>query len=88
MSQCSVKVAPNTQWGAFQLHLCNKKAVVEREGKLYCRIHDPEYIKQRDAERTAKLDKNNCKSQTCSYQFRTSGYEGLYKYCPFCGVKR
>jgi len=88
MAVCSVRVAPNTQWGAFQQHQCNNKAVVERDGKWYCKIHDPEYIKQKDAERQAKRDKNNCKTANCSYHFRTSGHEGLYRYCPFCGTKR
>ena len=87
-NRCSVKVAPNTQWGAFQQHQCSKKAVVERGGVWYCKIHDPEYIKQKDAERKAKLNKNNCKTPNCSYRFSTSGYDGLYKYCPFCGTKR
>jgi len=86
--QCSVMVAPNDKWGAFHQSQCLKKAVIERGGKYYCKIHDPEYIKMKDAERQAKRDKNNCKTPNCWYTFRTSGYDGLYRYCPFCGAKR
>ena len=28
---------------------CQKKAVVERDGKWFCTIHDPEYIKAKQA---------------------------------------
>jgi len=87
-NKCSVRVAPNTQWGAFHQYQCTKKAVVERDGKWYCKIHDPEYIKQKDVEREEKRNKNNCKTANCRYQFSASGYGSLYRYCPFCGAKR
>ncbi len=86
--ECSVMVSPNDRWGAFHQSRCQKKAVVERDGKWYCKIHDPEYIKQKDTERKAKRDKYNCKTSNCSYTFSPSGYGGLYRYCPFCGAKR
>ena len=88
MADCSVKVSPNTTWGSFHQHPCSKKAVVERDGKWYCKVHDPEYIKQKDEERAAKRAINDCENPNCRYQFRTGGYEKFYKYCPFCGVKR
>ena len=50
--QCSKQI-PNDGWG-FYYHSCSKKAVVERDGKLYCKIHDPEYIQ-------AKREKANIK---------------------------
>ncbi len=40
-------------------HQCNKTPVVTREGKLYCRIHDPEYIEQKNTERKAKWEKED-----------------------------
>ena len=43
--QCSERVSPNDKWGAFHSHPCSIKAVVERDGKPYCKIHDPEYVK-------------------------------------------
>ena len=55
-TQCSVKVYPADQWGAFHPHQCLKKATVEREGKHYCTIHDPEYVKEESKKRRAKWD--------------------------------
>ncbi len=54
--RCSVKVYPNEKWGSFYPHQCEKTAVVERNGKWYCKIHDPEYIKVKDAERSRKYE--------------------------------
>lgn len=33
---------------------CQRRGTVEREGKLYCRQHDPEAVKQRNAERVER----------------------------------
>lgn len=52
--QCSARVSRD-DWG--HTHQCEKKAIVERGGKPYCKIHDPEYIKAKDDERRAKFDK-------------------------------
>ena len=35
-------------------HQCLNKAVIVRGGKSYCKIHDPEYIAQKDHERWKK----------------------------------
>lgn len=80
--QCSERVAPPGQWGSFQQHQCNKKAVVEREGKAYCKIHDPEYIKTKNEKRQAKYEAGNCKQ--CGHHFSYP----FHKYCPLCGTKR
>lgn len=61
---------------------CSKKAIVERGGKSYCKIHDPEYIKAKDKERQAKYRANNCKK--CGFHFKYI----FYGYCPLCGTKR
>ncbi len=45
-------------------HQCNNKVVVTRDGKFYCRIHDPEYIKQKDATRRAKWGKEDAERNT------------------------
>ena len=88
LGRCATRVAPNTQWGAFQQYQCNKKAVVIREGKAYCKIHDPEYISPAELKRKDRNARNKCRTDNCSYTFRETGYEGLYKFCPFCGLKR
>lgn len=35
---------------------CQKKAVIERDGKPYCKIHDPEYIKAKRDAQQAKFE--------------------------------
>ncbi len=40
-------------------HQCPKKPTVTRDGELYCKIHDPEYIKQKKTEQRAKWDKED-----------------------------
>ncbi len=80
LGQCSVRVAPNTQWGAFQQHQCYKKATIIRDGKPYCKIHDPEYIKQKDTKMEATRKANGC--QSCG-----RGLRRWWNYCPHCGSK-
>jgi hypothetical protein len=56
MNQCSATVYPNDRWGSFHGYRCNKKAVVERDGKFYCKVHDPEYKAKKQAEASARFD--------------------------------
>lgn len=55
-TRCQVRVYGNRD--VFG-HQCNNKPVVTRKGKLYCKIHDPEYIKQKDAKQRAKWAKED-----------------------------
>lgn len=61
---------------------CSRKAIVERDGKAYCKIHDPEYIKRKDEEIRKKREASECKK--CSY----NNWLPFYLYCPVCGTKR
>ncbi len=79
--KCSVKVAPPGQWGPFHRYQCTKKAVVERDDKWYCKIHAPEYIKQKEAKREAKRKAKGC--QKCGWDMKR-----YWDYCPHCGTKR
>jgi len=81
MAQCSTRVTPNTPWAAFNQYQCTRRAVVERNGKAYCKRHDPEYIKQKVAEREAKRKAKGC--QVCGGKL-----ERWWSYCPSCGTKR
>jgi len=78
--QCSVRVAPSEAWGAFNIHRCRNKAIVERNGKSYCKIHDPEYIKQKDIDREEKRLANACQKCLCDIK-------RWWNYCPRCGEK-
>lgn len=53
--RCSEQVYEHTGFGRF--HQCERRAVVEREGKPYCKIHDPEYVKKKKLASQAKYDK-------------------------------
>ncbi len=43
-------------------HYCNKTIVKEINGKWYCKIHDPDYVKKKGDARKAKWDEENRKS--------------------------
>lgn len=55
---CCINVGDGTGWHSYP---CQRKVKVIRDGKAYCTIHDPEYIKRKDAERWAKRDSLKCK---------------------------
>ncbi len=55
-TRCSAQVSGEGQWGAFHPHQCHKKAVVMRDGKPYCKVHDPEYREQKSAKATTKWE--------------------------------
>ena len=67
-------------WGRD--YQCSKKSVVERGGKFYCKVHDPEYIKMKEKKREERYKAESCKK--CKYHFNYK----WYAYCPLCGTKR
>jgi hypothetical protein len=88
MNTCCARVRIN-DWHSGN---CGKDATVERDGKWYCRRHDPEVIKAKRAKSEAKYEarqkENMCKKDGCHYVFKTYGYEKLFKFCPFCGTPK
>ena len=54
-TRCSGQAYDSSGFG--RLYRCTKRAVVERNGKPYCKIHDPEYIKAKTKEKDAKWDR-------------------------------
>lgn len=60
---------------------CQRPVTVERNGVFYCAIHDPEYIKVKEAKKEVKRKASSCR---CGYYFE---YHHYY-YCPLCGTKR
>jgi uncharacterized Zn finger protein (UPF0148 family) len=54
LGKCSVMVADPKGWHRYT---CARPATVERDGKLFCSIHDPEYVKRKSEERSAKWRK-------------------------------
>jgi hypothetical protein len=55
--RCVETVYPNDQYGSFHGHQCNKMGIIKRDGKWYCKIHDPEYIKEKHLKLRDKWDK-------------------------------
>jgi len=58
---------------------CQNKPVVTEDGKLYCRIHSPEYVKAKRVKQQAKWDKESMERQT-QYALKGARYaatEGL-----------
>lgn len=53
--RCSETVP--TQGLLMHYHCCQKPVTVIRNGKPYCKIHDPEYVKGKLAERMARYEK-------------------------------
>lgn len=52
--RCCEQVREEGRWPRFRQ--CKHLACVEREGKDYCRAHDPERRKQRDEEAKTRWD--------------------------------
>ena len=48
--QCSELVSPKEPWGSFHRHRCHRPVKVQRDGLWYCSIHDPEYVKAKEAQ--------------------------------------
>jgi len=62
--QCSEKVYPHEAWGSLYPHRCPRIAVVQRNDDWYCKVHDPEYIKAKDAKQTAEWEVKGKKQRT------------------------
>ena len=56
-NKCSKIVYGSERFASFNGHNCAKKATVERGGKSYCTIHDPERIALKDKERRERWEK-------------------------------
>ncbi len=78
--RCSVEVYV----GVWHSKPCSKSAVIERDGKLYCKIHDPEYIKKKDEIARENYHKKDCKKKGCGFNFTVD----YYNYCPYCGTEK
>ncbi len=54
LGRCSARVWDSGSWPST--HQCKYKAIVVRDGKGYCKQHDPVEVAKREAERVAKWD--------------------------------
>src|SRR4051812_8749200 len=57
-SRCSKRIFSGAR-GDFSGHMCRLNATIERNGKLYCRIHDPEVVAERNKALDAKWKAQN-----------------------------
>jgi hypothetical protein len=76
-NRCSATVSDSQGWHRYQ---CNNEAKVERDGKSYCRIHDPEYIKAKREKRDLAYQAKCC---PCGW-----GLKDYWQFCPGCGLKK
>lgn len=72
--QCSASVYYS---GEFRPSPCTKKAMVTRDGKAYCTIHDPVRVKIKAEERDAKWAKKNAEIDRRS--IKTAAYRNIAK---------
>ena len=63
--QCSERYESG---GLGSMRSCQIPAIVKRNGKWYCKIHDPEYIKAKAEKRDAEWDAKR-KAQKVYYDF-------------------
>ncbi len=73
--QCETRI-----WGErVQSWQCHKRAIIERDGKWYCKIHDPEYVKQKNMKKQTRWAKEAAKQSAiwALKQARNNATEGL-----------
>ena len=61
--QCQAMVSGTGSWGAFHQHQCEKRFTIIRDGKRYCKIHDPEYIKAKSSANTKKWEEEDARQR-------------------------
>lgn len=52
--RCSRNNIPDPGSRGFHFHRCRKRGVVERDGKLYCKVHDPVAVAEKHAAEARK----------------------------------
>lgn len=76
--RCSKQVLPPQMW--FHTHQCTRRGVVQREGKWYCKQHDPEKEKaKRDAQQVewkAERDESNKNEADADKLIKRLGFGG------------
>ena len=55
--RCQEKVPGEGQWGYFHMHQCSRKWSVVRNGKCYCKQHDPDERERKREERSREWHK-------------------------------
>ena len=53
--RCCKHIFTGERWD-FSGHQCSRKGIIEKDGKLYCKIHDPEAEQKRRKEQQEKWD--------------------------------
>ena len=61
--RCQEQVSGSGPWGTFHHHQCENKATNTKDGRRYCKIHDPEYIKAKSTEKLAQWDRESAERQ-------------------------
>lgn len=66
-------------YGIGLFYPCRGAVIAERDGKLYCIIHDPEYVRAKNAKRNAEWDAKPAadKARRAWQDARDTAVEGL-----------
>lgn len=68
-------------WSNWSKYQCKKNAIVEIEGKFYCKIHNPIEIKRKREESQKKFEKK-MKEEREEYEYRNA----CINYCRMKGL--
>lgn len=74
---CFQKVAAA---GGFQFHNCSRKVSVVRDGKAYCKIHDPVYVSEKTARKHAKWEAED-ELKEAKWSLRDAAVGSYEKHC-------
>ena len=85
-TKCCKLVMDGTRFGSFNPSQCSGKPYVERDGKTYCKRHDPVRLEEKYQEKLKKIHADDCK--VCKHPFTGYYEKNFYKFCPICGTKR
>jgi hypothetical protein len=81
-NQCIERVIPREPFGSFHPSQCSRRGQVEREGKWYCKQHDPVAVAERRAASLTKYeaerDERNAARQL--QERKNAAWEALKRY--------
>lgn len=68
--RCCGRVPGEGKWGSFHMTQCKKNATVERDGKHYCKTHDPVARKERQ-DKSYEACRDKIKRQVAREDFKS-----------------
>lgn len=68
-------------WADYSWHQCSRAGVIERDGRIWCKQHDPEAARERREKQRAKDEAtiNAARHQACVIEWQAGAVEVLRK---------